>query len=208
MSDAATMERRALEAREDEQEFCLDLVERARRGDRDAFAKLAELYQKRIFRLAYSFFHDRDDALEIVQETFMRAYEKIGSYQPDRPLQGWLYRLAYNLCVDYYRKFNKRKRLHDDFDAVAGRYACEGESGQELCESRQTAAAIERALSSLSQRQREVFTLKYRQGMKLQQVAETMAVSLGTVKALHHRALQRIRREVAPGMGGEHGCLS
>ena len=62
--------------------------------------------------------------------------------------------------------------------------------GPAACESRQLAAAIDQAVENLSLRQKEVFILKYRQGMKLHQVADTMAVSLGTVKALHHRALQ------------------
>ena len=75
---------------------------------------------------------------------------------------------------------------------------------QAAWESRQAAEAIERAVENLSRKQKEVFSLKYGQGMKLRQVAEVMAISLGTVKTLHHRALNRIRREVAPGAGGEY----
>jgi len=197
-----------MEAGEDEREFLLDLAERIQQGDREAFAELVGLFQKKIFRLAYGFFHDREDALEIVQETFMRVYEKIGSYRPEHSLQSWLYRLAYNLCVDYYRKFAKKRKLQDDFENVPERHLAQAEGSQALWESRRTAAAIDQAVQGLSRKQQEVFILKYRQGMKLQQVAETMAVSLGTVKALHHRALRRIRREVASVAGGQHECVS
>jgi RNA polymerase sigma-70 factor (ECF subfamily) len=197
-----------MEAGENEQEFLPRLAERIQRGDHGAFAELVVLFQKRIFRMAYGFFHDRDDALEIVQETFMRVYEKIGSYRPEHSLQSWLYRLAYNLCVDYYRKFEKKRKLQDNFESVPGRHLAQAEGSQALWESRQTTAAIDRAVEKLSLKQREVFILKYRQGMKLHEVAEAMAVSLGTVKALHHRALRRIRREVAPAAGGEHERMS
>ncbi len=69
--------------------------------------------------------------------------------------------------------------------------------------------AIARAVENLSRKQKEVFSLKYGQGMKLRQVAEIMAISIGTVKALHHRALKQIRREVAPaGAGGKYESMS
>ena len=189
-------------------EFERKLVVRIQGGDREAFAELVRLFQKKIFAVAYGFFHDRDDALEIVQETFMRVYEKIGSYRPDHSLQSWIYRLTRNLCVDYYRKYTKKRKLEHGFDSIPARQLASADDCQAAYESRQTDEAIERAVGTLSWRQKEVFFLKYRQGMKLRQVAEIMAISLGTVKALHHRALKRIRREVAPEPGGEYESMS
>jgi len=189
-------------------EYDRELATRIRGGEREAFAELVRLYQKKIFTLAYGFFRDRDDALEIVQETFMRIHGKIGSYQPDHSLQSWIYRLSRNLCVDYYRKYAKKRKLEQGFDGVPERQLACAEDCLAVWESRQLNEAVDRAVESLSLRQKEVFSLKYRQGMKLQQVAEIMAISLGTVKALHHRALKRIRREVAPGAGGGHESMS
>jgi RNA polymerase sigma-70 factor (ECF subfamily) len=184
------------------------LAARIQGGDREAFAELVGQYQKKIFAFAYGFFHDRDDALEIVQETFMRVYEKIGSYRPEHSLQSWIYRLARNLCIDYYRKHAKKRKLQDDFASIPDRHLASADDCQADWESRQAAEAIERAVENLSWKQKEVFTLKYRQGMKLQQVADVLDISLGTVKTLHHRALKRIRREVAPGAGGDYGYVS
>ncbi|HEX7502839.1 MAG TPA: RNA polymerase sigma factor [Acidobacteriota bacterium] len=184
------------------------LVRRLRQGEREAFSELVGLYQKKVFALAFGFFRNREDALEIVQETFMRIYEKIGSYRPDHSLQSWIYRVARNLCVDYYRKNVKKRKLEDDFDTVSERHLGSAFDGQADWESQRVAAAIERAVERLSWRQKEVFSLKYHQGMKLQQVADTMAISIGTVKALHHRAINRIRREVAPGPGGKNERMS
>lgn len=189
-------------------EFEHKLLARIKSGEREAFSELVRLYQKKIFTLAYGFFRDRDDALEIVQETFMKVHAKIGLFRPEHSLQSWIYRLAYNLCVDYYRKYAKKRKLEDGLDCVPDRQLASADNCQAAWESRQTAEAIERAVGNLSQRQKEVFSLKYRQGLKLQQVAEIMAISLGTVKALHHRALKRIRREVAPGRGGEYESMS
>ena len=180
-----------------------ELVRRIQLGEHKAFAELVGLFQKRIFVQAFAFFRNRDDALEIVQETFMRIHEKIGAYRPEQSLQGWIYRVAHNLCVDYYRKYAKKRKLEQHFASVPGRQLAAAADSPAVCESRQLAAAIDQAVENLSLRQKEVFSLKYRQGMKLRQVADTMAISLGTVKALHHRALNRIRREVAPGAGGE-----
>lgn len=185
-----------------------DLARRVQLGDREAFAELVGLYQKKVFVQAFAFFRNREDALEIVQETFMRVYEKIGSYRADHSLQSWIYRVARNLCVDYYRKYAKKRNLEHDLDAIPELQLNGAAKGRSAWESQHLAAAIDRAVERLSSRQKEVFSLKYRQGMKLQQVAETMAVSIGTVKALHHRALQRIRRDVAPGAGGTYASMS
>jgi RNA polymerase sigma-70 factor (ECF subfamily) len=184
------------------------LVRRAQLGEKEAFAELVVLFQKKVFSLAYGFFPNREDALEIVQETFMRVYEKIGAYRPGHSLQGWIYRLARNLCVDYYRKYGKKGKLVSGFDQVPERQLASAESSLAAWESRRLGAAIDQAVESLSMRQKEVFILKYRQGMKLRQVAETMDVSIGTVKALHHRALNRIRGQVAPAFGGQNESMS
>lgn len=185
----------------DEPGLHADLVLRVQQGDRKAFSELVGFYQKKVFALAFGFFRDREDALEIVQETFMRVYEKIGRYRPEHSLQSWIYRVARNLCVDHYRKNVKKRKLEDGFDSVPERQLGCADTVVADWESRRISAAIDRSVAGLSWRQKEVFSLKYHQGMKLQQVAETMGISIGTVKALHHRAIHRIRREVAPAQG-------
>lgn len=180
------------------------LLERIQSGEREAFAELVRLFQEKIFTLAWSFFHDREDALEIVQETFMRLHAKIGMYRPEQSLHGWVYLLAHNLCIDHYRKHAKKRRSECGLDEVAEGRLPVAEDGRDEWEAQRQLDAIERVVAKLSLRQRSVFILKYRQGLKLQQVAEAMAISLGTVKALHHRAIHRLRRELAPESGGKN----
>ena len=121
----------------------------------------------------------------------MRMHAKIGMYRPEHSLHGWIYRLAHNLCIDHYRKYAKKRRRECGLDDVPEGQLPVARDGRDAWEAQRLAEAIERAVAKLSLRQRSVFTLKYRQGLKLQQVAEVMAISLGTVKALHHRALHR-----------------
>ena len=110
-------------------------------------AELVRLYQKKVFTLAFGFFRDREDALEIVQETFMRVYEKIGHYRAERSLQSWIYRVARNLCVDYYRKNAKKKKLEHGFDSVPERQLGCADTAVTDWESRRTAAAIDRSVA-------------------------------------------------------------
>jgi len=189
-------------------EFEHRLVSRIKGGEKEAFSELVGLYQKKIFVFAYGFFPNREDALEIVQETFMRIFAKIDGYQPNHSLSGWIYRLTHNICIDYYRKFTKKNALENNFADVPEKQLAVVEDCHGLLESRQMSAAIDRAAENLSAKQKSVFSLKYRQGMKLQQVAEVMNVSLGTVKTLHHRALHKIRKQVGAGARGENEIVS
>ena len=80
------------------------LVEGIKNGDREAFMAVTRLYQKKVYLLAYSYFRNSEDAMDIVQETFFRLYQKVNMYQPDRNFKNWLLQIAKNLCIDYYRK--------------------------------------------------------------------------------------------------------
>ncbi len=84
------------------------LVEKIKKGDREAFMTVTHLYQKKVFLLAFSFFHNREDALDIVQETFLRFYQKVSLYRKGKNFQNWLLQIAKNLCIDYYRKNYKK----------------------------------------------------------------------------------------------------
>jgi len=180
------------------------LLERIAAGDSEAFAELVRRYQKKVFAVGYGFFRDRDEALDIVQETFMKIHDKIGSFRPLGSLQAWIFRLAHNLCIDRYRRRGCRGQRECGLEEAPERELAVHSGPQEAWRQQRRQQAIEAALEKLSPRQRSLFVLKYRQGLTLQQAAGVMAVTLGTAKALHHRALGRLRREMAPWIGGEH----
>ncbi len=90
-----------------------ELVRQIKQGCQSAFTEIVSRYQKNIFKLAYGFFQDRDDAMEIVQETFIRLYEKLDGFDENNEktwFKNWVNRIAYNLCIDFYRKFKKKKQ--------------------------------------------------------------------------------------------------
>ena len=79
------------------------LLERIQAGDREAFMTIIRLYQQKVFVMAYSILRDREDALDAVQETFLRLYQKAGLYKPGKSFQGWLLQMAKNISIDSYR---------------------------------------------------------------------------------------------------------
>jgi RNA polymerase sigma-70 factor, ECF subfamily len=172
------------------------LMQRIREGEPDAFSELVIRYQKMVFRFAYSFFRNRDDAMEIVQETFMRIFEKMDRFRDEFSLQSWIYRITHNLCIDYYRKYGRKNMGLHELNPTA-----EGKSRppwlkEEIPDLTEIRELVVLSLDRLSPRQKTVFILKNEQGMKLQEISDAMGVSLGTVKTLHHRAMNRIKNHV------------
>ncbi len=193
---SAAMERTPVVPREDTSR----LLERARSGDRQAFKALVITHQQKVYLLAYSLLRNREDATDIVQETFIRLFQKLDTYDPDRNFQGWLLQIAKNLCVDYYRKNYGRRREHEtdkrleDIDPPAP----PGDSSPGGYDLRQ---AFNRALARLGERQRLVFAMKHLNGLDYHEIAEILEISTGTVKSLHFKAVRNLRVFLGPQLG-------
>ncbi len=176
------------------------LVRSARDGDRDAFMTIVATYQRKVFMLAYSILRDREDALDIVQETFLRFYRKADLYREGNSFQGWLLRIAKNLCIDHYRKNTRRRRelespkSLDDLDVPASPDPTVSGAG----EMREVTA---RCIDRLAGRQRLVFVLRHVDELQFNEISETMNISLGTVKSLHFKAVRNLRKWLVPYMG-------
>jgi RNA polymerase sigma-70 factor (ECF subfamily) len=167
------------------------LLRRAKDGDRAAFEEVVRLYQEKVFKLAYWFFHNPEDAMEIVQETFLRIYRSLDSFREGTNFGSWLYRVAANLCIDYYRKFKKRRPevsapvvVTDDPESQLSRQILNDQ--------------INSAVAGLAKQEKMVFVLKHFSHLKYRQIAEVLNISVGTVKSTHHRALVKVRRGVMP----------
>lgn len=173
-----------------------ELVRRAKEGDRDAFEALIRCYQKRVFRMAYCFFREPEDAMEIVQETFLRVYRSIQGFKEGTRFQGWLYRVAVNLCIDYYRKFKKTRLKESEMAEVEERLHSrtldpEIQLSREVVDTR-----IRAAVAGLSKREQMVFLLKHFNDLKYREIAGIMNIAVGTVKSTHHRALLQVKKRV------------
>lgn len=185
--------------REAEDEDICYLLEKAGAGDREAFKTVIRLYQQKVFLLAYSFLRNREDAMDIVQETFLRLYQKLGSYEKDRNFQAWLLQIAKNLCIDHYRKNAKSREMEseksvEELNVAAG----DDPSGTMSAELREI---FSRCLDKLGERQRAVFVLKHYNGLQYSEIAQVLDISIGTVKSLHFKAVRRMRDLLGPQLG-------
>ena len=179
----------------------LALIETARNGDLRSFSALVEIYQERAVHIAYSFLGNYEDARDMAQEAFVKAYESLQSFKAESRFYTWFYRILANTCKDFLRKKTVRQHLsfwfHRDGDDpedpwanVAGRTknALENLADQELGD------AIVKAMEKLPLQQRSTFSLRYLEGLSLEEIASTMGLSLGAVKANLWHAGQKMQK--------------
>lgn len=177
-----------------------DLVERAKSGDREAFMEITQLYQKNVFQLAYSYFHNKEDALDIVQETFLRFHQKAHMFHKGKNFQNWLLQLAKNICIDYYRKHRKRdNELRREENIEEMNHARNDSSHHDP--SSDLKEIFSRCLEKLSDKQRMIFVMKHYNHLHYSEIAQILNIALGTVKSLHFKAVRNLRTLISPYMG-------
>lgn len=178
------------------------LVQKVKEGDREAFMTLARTYQKKVFILTYSFFRNKEDALDLVQETFLRLYQKIDSFRPGHNFEAWLLQIAKNLCIDQYRRESGRRRELERDKPVEEMNVpdLKAEGGEEA---RDLKEILTRCVAKLAERQRLIFIMRHYNQLKNEEIAQTLGISVGTVKSLHFKAVQNLRAHMSPYLGWE-----
>ncbi|MFQ6109562.1 MAG: RNA polymerase sigma factor [Candidatus Aminicenantales bacterium] len=175
------------------------LVEKIKEGDREAFMTLVSLFQKNVFLLAYSFFQNREDALDVVQETFLRFYRKAHMYQKGRNFKNWLMQIAKNICIDHYRKNYGRKNAWESEQDIERINLARAHSHDFF--SIDLREIVTRCLKKLTERQRIIFVMKQYNELKYTEIAQILGISLGTVKSLHFKAVQNMKVLMASYLG-------
>lgn len=176
------------------------LLEKAGEGDRQAFKDIVSLHQQKVFLLAFSILRNREDALDVVQETFMRLYQKLDAYESGRNFQAWLLQIAKNLSIDYYRKHHRRRRdmetdqRIEDLPLAAADYRSNPESSE-------LSRVLARNLERLAERQRLIFVMKHFNGLEYREIAQVLGISVGTVKSLHFKAVRNLKNWLSPQLG-------
>jgi len=172
-----------------------DLMARLAAGDREALAPLMERHSPRVYRIALSYLRHPDDALDTVQETFVKAFQKADRWDGSTGAGPWLSRVAVNQSIDRWRRNRRRQATftplvegdHDESLADTRLDPDRRVQGREL---RDRLALL---LDQLPEKQRAVVVLRHYQEMSLEEIAETLGMRLGTVKSSLHRALGRMR---------------
>lgn len=177
------------------------LLESAQRGDRDAFRQLVERHQNDIFYLALGLLHNREDAADVVQEVFIKAYKSLSRFRGEARLGTWLYRVTLNACRDQQRK-GRLMKLQQSLGLVAEPESRWVEERPEADPERLTASGrlredIARAVQRLSPAERETFVLRQFNQLSIRETAAVMGRAEGTVKNLLFRALRKLQKELA-----------
>jgi len=190
----------------DEQKDIYTLVERIKEGDREAFMTVTSLYQKKVFLLAFSFFRNKEDAMDIVQETFLRLYQKVYMFKRGKNFQSWLLQIAKNLCVDYYRKnYGKNRERQGEKPVDEMNLPVQNEADPFV--SSDLKGIFSSCIKKLASKQRMIFVMKHYNQLKYREIAQILDISLGTAKSLHFKAVQNLRGLIAPYMGDSYDRL-
>ena len=176
------------------------LLERIQDGDREAFMTVIRLYQQKVFVMAYSVLRNREDALDAVQETFLRLYQKAGLYKPGNSFQGWLLQMAKNISIDSYRKHQKKRQEWETSKPLEEiPVAAEDRASDSAASDLRSAFA--RSVDKLAKRQKMVFVMRHYNELQFNEISEAMRISVGTAKSLHFKAVQNLRKWLTPDLG-------
>lgn len=173
----------------------------ARKGDSRAFAELVNLYADKLYQLAFRLTGNRQEAEDVVQETFLRVYKHLDRYDEKLKFSTWIYRIASNLCIDRLRKrrnvysLDAQSAEHEDLDGYSMLPGDERTPESEVLLS-ETQEMVHRAIESLPLKYKSVVVLRYLQDLSLQEIAEVLDMPVTTVKTRVHRAREYMRRKI------------
>jgi RNA polymerase sigma-70 factor (ECF subfamily) len=178
-----------------------ELVASARQGDRRAFEELVERHKRRAYHIAFDFTRDGEDAKDLSQEAFLKAFIHLKNFDGRSSFYTWFYRILVNLCLDYKRR-NKRAPAAEFDETTVGQMEPSHEptrprSPDQQVLTRQLSIKVGEALEALPARQRAAFVLKNHQGLSIREIAELMETAEGTVKVHLHRAVTALRQRLA-----------
>lgn len=178
-----------------------ELVAAAQKGERRAFEELVERHKQKAYHIAFGFARDREDAKDLSQDAFLKAFANLKNFDGRSSFYTWFYRILVNLCLDYKRR--QKRAPADEFDETVEHQM---DPSQEPKTARapdqhvlagQFSRKVGSALEALPAKQRTVFILRNHQGLSIKEIAETMETAEGTVKVHLHRAVTALRQSLA-----------
>lgn len=171
------------------------------RGNQDAFEEIVTLFQHRLYHVCYRMLGNAQEAEDIAQEAFVRAYINIHTFDQKRKFSTWLFRIATNLCIDRIRKKKPDYYLDANVPGTEGldmysQIAAEGELPEDEVERMETQERIQYEISKLPDKYRSVIILRYIEELPLQEIGDILELPLGTVKTRVHRGRVALRKQM------------
>ncbi len=177
------------------------VLARARQGDGDAFRVLVERHSRRAFQLAFRMTGNEQDAEDVVQESFLRAYRQLGRFEARANFATWLHRIVANCAVDVMRtRHAKQQRVSDPLDDDVPVQA-ETPGPLRLAESSEVKERVGSALAGLSPLERAAFALRHHEGRSIEEIGRTLGLGTSASKHAVFRAVKKLRVALAPYAG-------
>jgi RNA polymerase sigma-70 factor (ECF subfamily) len=174
----------------------LELIDRTAAGEREAFNELVIKYQKPLYSLLYRMVSSHEDAADLLQKTFIKAFTSLGSFERRSSFKTWLYQIAINMAKNVYR--DRSRAMQVPIDEVVIR---RNPRTIENMIQKEDRLMLARSLTGLPEKQRLTLMLRVQEDRKFAEIAEIMKCSVGTAKANYHHAVQKLKKK----MGGKDG---
>lgn len=173
-------------------------VAQARGGDEDAFRVLVERHSRSIYRLAYRMTGRPEDAEDVVQETFVRAFRQLGRFESRSNFATWVYRIGFNCAIDYMRARPHREsaELPETLDRMSGPAAAP--TMDDLVYAGQISERVQNALQQLSPQERAAFLMRHYQGCSIEEICGTLGLRSNAAKHSIFRAVRKMRVALRP----------
>ena len=174
-----------------------ELMSRVQQGDMHAYQELIRCYQKKVYRVIHSYMRNPEDAMEVLQDTFLKVFIARHTWENRLSFAGWLYRIAINASIDRYRRSDRGRTssMEDVMENQLHQSSTMQSAGNPLQQIRdqERRRVLENAIRRLPQRQREVVSLRYFAEMQLEEIAAALACPLGTVKSNLYKAMMGLK---------------
>jgi RNA polymerase sigma-70 factor (ECF subfamily) len=176
------------------------VLARARQGDSEAFRVLVEQHSRSVFRLAYRMTGNEQDAEDVVQESFLRAYRQLGRFESRANFGTWLYRIVANCSVDLMRAKQARHDItrSESLDETANMPSADSPTPERLAASEEIQRRVADALGALTPLERAAFTMRHYEGRSIDEISRTLALGTSAAKHSVFRAVKKLRLALEP----------
>ncbi|MEE4365276.1 MAG: RNA polymerase sigma factor [Desulfotignum sp.] len=178
-----------------------DLVEQLKKGQKQAFETLVNMFQKRLLKVAYGITLDPEESREIVQDVFITVFQQIHSFRQDAMLYTWLRKITVNQCLNWKRKWKRRFRWHHDpitveNESIISREIMQKDTPEILMRKKQFRNRVMDAVKHLPEKTRVVFVLYALEGLSYEEIADFLHIRKGTVASRLYNARKQVTRSM------------